>query len=125
MPAYDGSQFDPPAPVARVTIRHPISRQSAEAVTMLLDTGADVSLLPRTSVEQIGVLIESQNGYEVMGFDGSVSVAPSAEVELVFLGRVFKGRFLLIDQECGIIGRDVMNRLSIVFDGVHLEWKES
>ena len=54
-----------------------------------------------------------------MGFDGSRSVAPAVQLELVFLRRAFKGRFLLIDQEWGIIGRDILNHLAILLNGAN------
>ena len=124
MPAYDRTLFDPPAPLAKVTIRHPTSGATISDVPMLLDTGADVTLLPQAFVEQIGINGDPNEGYELKGFDGNVSVARVVEVDLLFLRRAFKGRFLLIDQEWGLIGRDVLNHVSLLFDGVHLEWSE-
>jgi hypothetical protein len=46
MPGYDASGFDPPAPVARVVLRNPHSGATVSDVLLLLDTGADVTLLP-------------------------------------------------------------------------------
>jgi hypothetical protein len=124
MPAYDSTLFDPPAPLARVIIRHPLSGTSVSDVPMLLDTGADVTLLPQAFVEQLGISVDSNEGYELKGFDGNVSVARVVEVDLIFLRRAFKGRFLLIDQEWGLIGRDVLNHVSLLFDGLRLDWSE-
>ena len=124
MPAYDRSLFDPPAPIAKVTIRHPNSGATISDVPMLLDTGADVTLLPQAFVEQLGISIDPNEGYELKGFDGNLSIARVVEVDLLFLRRAFKGRFLLIDQEWGLVGRDVLNHVSLLFDGVHLEWSE-
>jgi hypothetical protein len=109
MPAYDRTLFDPSAPLAKVTIRHPLSGATISDVPMLLDTGING---------------DPSEGYELKGFDGNVSVARVVEVDLLFLRRAFKGRFLLIDQEWGLIGRDVLNHVSLLFDGVHLEWSE-
>ena len=124
MPAYDGVLFNPPAPLAKVTIRHPSSGAAVSDVPMLLDTGADVSLLPQSYVERLGIGANGGESYELLGFDGSVSVAQAVEVDLVFLRRAFKGRFLLIKQEWGLIGRDVLNHLSLLFDGSGLNWSE-
>jgi len=52
MPAYDATQFDPPAPVAGVAIRSRESGVTLSGVIMLLDSGADVTLLPQAAVEQ-------------------------------------------------------------------------
>ena len=124
MLAYDSTLFVPPAPLARVTIRHPLSGATVFDVPMLLDTGADVTLLPQAFVELLGISDDSNEGYELKGFDGNVSVARVVEVDLLFLRRAFKGRFLLIDQEWGLIGRDVLNHMSLLFDGLRLEWSE-
>lgn len=124
MPVYDNNLFNPPAPLASVTIRHPLSGVTVSAVPMLLDSGADVTLLPQAFVEQLGIRIDSNEGYELMGFDGSVTVARVVEVDLLFLRRAFKGRFLLINQEWGLLGRDVLNHVSLLFDGLRLNWSE-
>jgi hypothetical protein len=101
MTAYDGGIFDPPAPLAKVTIRHPSTSATVSDVPMLIDTDADVTLLPLAFVERLGVGGVSHGSYELRGFDGNVSVARAADVDLIFLRRAFKGRFLLIDQEWG------------------------
>ena len=124
MPAYDGNLFDPPAPLAKVTLRRPLSGTVVAEVPMLLDTGADVTLLPQSFVEQLGVSIDVRQGYELTGFDGSVSTAACVEAELVLLSRTFKGQFLVINQDWGIVGRDVLNHLPMLFDGPRLTWGE-
>lgn len=124
MPAYDSSLFDPPAPLARVTIRNPLSGATISDVPMLLDTGADVTLLPQAFVERLGISVDANEGYELRGFDGNVSVARVVAVDLLFLRRAFKGRFLLIGQEWGLIGRDVLNHVSLLFEGSRLDWSE-
>lgn len=52
MQTYEAAQFDPPAPVALVVVK---SEQGdvIRDVPMLLDTGADVSLLPRAHVAHL------------------------------------------------------------------------
>src|SRR5690242_12704383 len=55
MPSYDAVSYDPPAPVAKVTLRHATSGTSVADVFLLLDTGADITLLPRSAVERLGV----------------------------------------------------------------------
>ncbi|MGH9907103.1 MAG: retropepsin-like aspartic protease, partial [Pyrinomonadaceae bacterium] len=93
-------------------------------VPMLLDSGADVTLIPQPSINELGLTIDRSERYELMAFDGSTSVAQVVQVDLVLLRRVFRGRFLIIDQECGIIGRDIINHLTLVFDGPRLSWAE-
>ena len=47
---YDAAHFDPPAPIARVTLRNPHDGATIADVPLLLDTGADITLLPRPHV---------------------------------------------------------------------------
>ncbi len=124
MPAYDADQFDPPAPVAKVNLRHPVTGASIPNVPMLLDTGADVTLLPREFIEQLGVTPVEDKVYEVEGFDGGTKLAEVVQLELVFLGRKFKGQFLLIDLPMGILGRNILNAIVILLDGPRESWKE-
>ncbi len=124
MPLYNAAMFDPPAPLAAVTVRSPASSESVPNVNMLIDSGADVSLLPRAPILH---LIESEVGgeqYEIEGFDGTRSHAPSVRLELYFLGRVFRGQFLIIDQSHGILGRNILNAVPLLLDGPNLTWDE-
>lgn len=120
MPSYDAEKFAPPAPVARVTLRGS-DRKAVTDVPMLLDTGADVSMVPRAAAEELA-LKDSDESFELVGFDGSASQASAVDLELIFSGRSFHGKFLLIDQEWGILGRNVLNRVPILFDGPRLAW---
>ena len=124
MPAYDASLFHPPAPLAKVTLRNQENGNTTSDVPMLLDTGADVTLIPQSSVSQLGLAIDLSEGNELMGFDGRLSVAPAVQLDLILLGRVFRGRFLIINQEWGVIGRDIINHVSLLFDGPGLNWSE-
>ena len=124
MPEYDGQQFDPPAPVARVVVRTLDHTRSMSDVSMLIDSGADVTLIPLMCAERLGLNSEIEAGFRLRGFDGRPTVANVVEAEIVFLGRNFHGRFLLIDGEHGILGRNVLNNLSLMLDGPHRNWRE-
>jgi hypothetical protein len=124
MPTYDASSFDPPAPVAQVTLRHPHNCATVSDVPLLLDTGADITLLPRTAVKRLGVPLLADQQYELMGFDGSKSFAPVVILDLLFLRRAFRGRYLLIEAERGILGRDVLNHIAVLLDGPRQQWLE-
>lgn len=68
MPEYNVENFDPPAPVAYVTLRNPVTGASLQGVPMLIDTGADATALPRSYVEKLGVEPDKDTVYEAMGF---------------------------------------------------------
>ena len=55
MPRYDDSTFSPAAPVAQVNLRSPDGSALVTNVPLLIDTGADVTLLPQASVDLLGM----------------------------------------------------------------------
>lgn len=124
MPTYDDHFFTPPAPLARVILRNSGDGKMVSEVPMLIDSGADVTLIPHQSVSALGTIIEPNIGYEVMGFDGSKSIAQVVSLDLLFLKRTFRGRFLVSNQEWGVIGRDILNHVSVLLDGPRLVWEE-
>lgn len=124
MPDYDSENFDPPAPVAYVTLRNPATGVSLSDVPMLIDTGADTTLLPQDYVERLGIEPDENTLYEVQGFDGEIKLAKMVKLELYFLERKFAGQFLLFDQPMGILGRNILNSISILLDSPHNRWDE-
>lgn len=124
MPDYDSAIFSPPAPVALVTLLNPESGTMKAGVVMLLDTGADVTLLPTVVADELG-LSYSASSYELVGFENSSSVAHAVRAEMVFIGLTFRGQFLLADQDWGIIGRNILNMVSLTYDGPKLLWQTS
>ena len=124
MPSYDDHQFSPPAPMAKVTLRHPENETMATEASLLIDTGADVTLIPQSAIDLLEIEASSDEAYELVGLDGSMSLARAVRLDLIFLRRIFKGRYLIIEQEYGILGRDILNHLSLIFDGPQLFWEE-
>ncbi len=124
MAEYDSVNFDPPAPVAYVTLRNPATGALLSEIPMLIDTGADATLLPHESVEQLGLELEENPMFELQGFDGKITVTNTVKLELFFLERKFTGEFLLLDQPMGILGRNILKNMSIVFDGPRGVWEE-
>ena len=125
MPRYDTSSYEPPAPVALVTLRNPHGSQEVSGVPMLIDSGADVSLVPSDPVGRLGVETEAGKSYQLVGFDGTESLAVSVNLHLIFAKRVFRGQFLITDQDTGVLGRNVLNALKLILDGPRLDWEIS
>lgn len=122
MQAYDAARFDPAAPLALVTVKSEQLDIVIHDVPMLLDIGADVSLLPRSHVAALTSSDAEQ--YELEAFDGTKSIAPAITAELQLLGKSFRGQFLLVDGWHGVLGRNVLNSLSLLFDGPSWKWAE-
>ena len=123
MPDYDGRQFDPPAPMTKVLLRTPDHAKSIADVAMLIDSGADVSLIPASCADRLGLESKREETFHLQAFDGSSNPARSVHAKMLFQERLFHGRFLIIDQEYGIIGRNVLNHLALLLDGPRLQWR--
>src|SRR5438046_1709979 len=107
MPDYDRINFDPPAPVALVTVRNPQSGEIVADIRMLIDSGADITLLPDSVLDTINLSEERSTVYELAGFDDSRSLSSVVKADIVLLGQTFSGRFLLMAGPYGILGRNV------------------
>jgi hypothetical protein len=63
-------------------------------------------------------------GIRLQGFWGGDRPAEVIQAEVGFLGRNFHGHFPLIEGRFGILGRNVLNELSLLLDGPRLNWQE-
>jgi len=90
---------------------------------MLIDSGADATLLPRSAVVSLGLGSTGQR-YQLVAFDGTITESEAVRAVLFFLSKSFQGRFLQVDSEVGIIGRNILNCLRLLLDGPALNWEE-
>jgi predicted aspartyl protease len=123
MPAYDDDGFVPAAPVETVSLRHPDDGQTIADIRMLIDSGADATLLPRSAVASLGLTTTGQR-YKLVAFDGTNTESEAVHAVLVLLNKTFRGRFLQVDSDVGVIGRNVLNHIRLALDGPALFWRE-
>lgn len=124
MPAYDDNRFDPPAPVAKVSLRNPESHEAVSEIPMLIDTGADMTFIPWNAAVTLNLQQLPGDGYKLKAFDGASSTVKAVRADMLFLGRTLRGRYLVRDSEIGILGRDVLNHFFIGLDGPGLNWQQ-
>ena len=122
MPGYDASHYDPPAPIARVSLRAENGATVGD-VPLLIDTGADATLLPRSAIAGLGITPDPALAYDLVGFDGARSTTQAVDLDMIFLQKIFRGRYLLIDSDHGILGRDVLASVVLIFNGPKREWQ--
>ena len=122
MPAYD-DRFAPAAPVALVKVSNPDGEIALADVPMLIDSGADATLLPRSVVAPLG-LVSTGEPYQLEAFDGSTSESEAVRAVVVFLNKTFRGRFFVVESEVGVIGRNILNHVRLLLDGPGLNWEE-
>jgi hypothetical protein len=52
------------------------------------------------------------------------SVSEAVRAVVVFPNKTFRGRFLLVESEVGVIGRNILNHVRLLLDGPGLSWEE-
>lgn len=97
MPNYDLSFFDPPAPLAFVTLINPENNLEINDVPMLLDTGADVSLVPQVFVEKLNIDFSISKQTTLAGFNDSKSTSHLVKLHLLIEGLTSRGDYYLIN----------------------------
>ena len=101
-------------------------KQTETGKRELIDTGADITLLPRSAVDRVGITPPpgAAAQYELIGIDGTRRLADAVDLDMLLLNKAFRGRYLLTDDAEGIIGRDVLASLRLLLDGPGREWSE-
>ena len=124
MERYNHEFSDIPTPFAHVAIRDYASGDTISDVPLLIDTGSDVSILPRSRIEQLRLETLTIGYMETESYGGARNASPIVRVQLLFLDKKFGGKFLLTDNEWGILGRNILNQLVLLFDGPARNWQE-
>lgn len=119
MPAYETEGFQPPAAVVRARIIGPAGLRAN--VPLLIDTGADLSVVPLAAASAVGASI-ARSTASIEFLAGPARVLDQADLAVEFLRFRFRGAFLLVDSMYGVVGRDILNALQLTLDGPRLEW---
>ena len=90
MANYNSALFSPPAPLSFVTLLNPDNGLEELEVPMLLDTGSDVTLVPRISAEKVKVDLSSSRQYELAGFDNQKSQSQLVKLHMILKKKLFE-----------------------------------
>ncbi len=110
------SGFGLPAAIVAVTVQNPNDLTRQRELDGIVDTGADVTLIPHRLARQIGVRSHSQ--MLISGVDGLDVARPTYIVNLEFAETKLErravgewnGRFI-------VLGRDMLDGFIFVYDG--------
>lgn len=111
----------PPAPVLNIRIAAPGEKPPMDALSAIVDTGSDGTLIPLRYLEQVeathlghatlwGILGESR---EVHLYEVDMHIESLVLPSVVVVGDDFGNEFLL--------GRNILNKLVILLDGLRRE----
>lgn len=109
---YDPA-FDPPAPVLPILVARP-HEGPAVAVRALLDSGADVTIVPTGMPEQLGLPVIGQVAVRVA--EGPAETRPLHAARVRLGRREVHVEVIALGTEA-LIGRDLLRRFVVTLDG--------
>ena len=84
MPNYESAEFNPPAPMAQVLLRNLESGAVWTDVPMLIDTGADATMIPQSALGLLGLTPITGRQHKLQSFNDSESYSLVVRVEHIF-----------------------------------------
>lgn len=111
--AFD-TTFDPPAPVLPVRVSGLDEHDPAAMIRMLVDTGADCTLIPVKLARSLRLPVVDKAEIQGVGSKAQTANVHAARIRLGSL-RVL-ARVVALGDEC-LVGRDILNRLLMQLDG--------
>lgn len=122
--SYDKS-YDPPAPMVQVRLFAPASRvgqfeQEWLELSALLDSGADITVVPAGAVERLR--LPSTGATNVRGFASGTQRTPTFSLRFTLMltpgqDRSWLDEVVAWDEPFAVIGRGVLNHWRVTLDG--------
>ena len=112
-------KFDPPAPALEIFLSSPgVAASSPTPVEALIDSGADITVIPRKFIEELQLKLVDQ--LPAVGYEG----VPSEKLADVYSVKVFIrdvgdyiARVIPSNYDYALIGRDIINRWDLFLRG--------
>jgi predicted aspartyl protease len=113
--SYDNQRYNPAAPVLPIIVHIPGDSTRQVKTVALMDTGADITCLPKALIDALGA--EPASRYDVFGINGKFIGSP----ESYFLEFEIAGTKKLIEvidvSDDPILGRNLINEFTLKLYG--------
>ena len=107
--------IEPPAPFISVAVAHPLRPDSDVQMMAKIDSGADITALPLTVVQQLN--LQANHFLEIAGYDNQIVSLPVYDSRLTIAHIRVRFEAIAISENHAILGRDVLNLLRVLLDG--------
>jgi predicted aspartyl protease len=116
----DNRQVTPDAPFVHVSVRPPSEGHAGVVVPAQIDTAADLSVIPAQLVEELQLV--PLDAVSALGFGGHLVTLLTflVEIQIRELDPVTVKVLASPDEPHVLLGRDVLNRFTILLDGPKL-----
>ena len=115
---YD-TTLDPPAPILQITLFNVLNRRWRVTLPALLDSGADITAVPLSTLQRIKAYPISK--IRIEGVDGRANTIDTYQVQILIAEhRIARLPVIPVDFEFAVLARDVLNRFVIHLDGPQL-----
>ena len=115
MIAYD-TRHNPPAPMAQVTIANAMQRRRHRNALALLDTGSDITAIPRSLASEIQLYPIGQIRLENVQAQTQKVLTYAVQLTVAEM-TVPRLEVILTGLDYVILGRDVLHRLNVFLNG--------
>ena len=117
---YERAHYDPPAPVLDITVkpRPTANEQTGVMIRVLVDSGADATMLPEELLMAIGAIkVDRRRSRGVYGYVRTVSVyLVDIQIDSLLVPSVQAIGISQDDEP--LIGRDILNHLIVTLGGI-------
>ncbi len=113
-------QVTPPAPFVHLLVRADQAESTGVEVPALIDTGADLTVIPGRLVDDLGLI--PFDSVSAIGFGGQLLALPTYMVVVCIRGLnpITIKVLASYDEHYSLLGRDVLNRFRLSLDGPNL-----
>lgn len=111
------TKFEPPAPLVEVNLFTPGNAPSKTiSVDALIDSGADISVIPRKYVNELK--LRPVDSLPAIGYEGieKTEMVYSVRISIPGVGD-YIDRVISSNDECVLLGRDIINHWELFLNG--------